>query len=332
MLSLQNKSMMMSKMIAKWCVGCVALSMLALTSCLDSNNNTDYDRVEPIAPGISIYNAANSQNIASLQPADVAMRFAILRAEAVKQNKLGDWNNILTENAVGVKNLLFGIGTQISEDEQEPGTFVIQYANGGGQMPYDSYRRLGSVRVRTQGVALEETNEQTKWSVSLASSQLTVSGGRTVTLLSTGETMLYGNGEGGYVIDFFNGISYIEEARKASWNGAFVLTPSVKGTLAFSDLDGASFGFDGESSGTSFWSFNGTTAAKMSYKLVDGQYDLQKAGNVTQLIAGTETCALLSTGDYSVTTYPSPEVEVVWSMSGSRISYTVTYDGNSVGF
>lgn len=304
-------------------------AVMTLTSCLDSDGNSDYDRVEPVTPGINIYNAANSQNMASLQPADVALKFAVLRAEAVKQDKLDDLNNVMSENSGSVKNLLFGMGTKITEDEQQPGTYVIEYANGGGMLPYDSFRRLGSIRVQTNGVALEETDESTAWWISLGSSEFTVSSGRTVTLLSTGQMSIC-RVENGYEIEFFNAASYIEKSRQASWSGNYLLTPSGSGSLAFSDLKSASFAFEGEGQGTSFWSFNGTTTAKMSYKVTGGVYDLQKVNSATQLVEGKEKCSLLSMGDYNVAEYPQPDVEVEWSMSGTRLSYTISYNGNSV--
>lgn len=319
----------MKNKIAKF-GGMMLAAMMGVTSCLNSGGETAYDQVKPVAPGINIYNAANSQNAASMQPADIALKLAVLRAEALKQGKMDDWNSVVNENSISVKNLLFGFTTQIAEDEQEPGTYEIRYANAGGQWPYDSYRRQGTIRVRTQGVALEETDENKMWTVSLGSSQFTVTGGRTVTLLSTGETSIYWNGEG-YQIEFFNGMSYVNEARKASWNGSFVLTPEVTGSLAFSDLEETSFGFEGQAQGTSFWSFNGTTSAQMSYQVTEGLYNPSEAGP-TQLIGGTETCTLLSMGDYNIAEYPSPEVKVVWNKVGSKISYSITYNDTTVDF
>lgn len=313
-----------SKLI--WTTAFVVL--LGLTSCLDSSKEA-YDRVEPVRPGIYIYNAAHSQNEAAMQPADIGLRLAVLRAEAEKQGKTDDLASV-TVNGQNVKTLLFGMYTKVSEDETEPGTYVIEYRNSGGQRPYDTYSRTGTVRVKTQGVALEQTDASKRWSVSLDSEKLAITGGSSVSIVTTGDTYLYFQ-DGVCEIGFSNAVSEAD-SRKASWSGTFTLTTEKNEGLSFSALEGASFELDGSARGTSFWTFNGTTAAAMSYTVTDGKFQPSRTGSPSQIMGGTELCSLTSPFDYDIANYPSPEVKVVWSVTGSTLSYAVTYNDITVNF
>ncbi len=306
----------------------VAAVALGQTSCLNSDSDF-HDEAAPVRPGIYIYNAAHSQNEAAMQPADVALRLAVLRAEAEKQGKTGDLNSV-TVDGQNVKTLLFGMYTQIAEDESEAGTYVIEYRNSGGQRPYDIYSRTGTVRVKTQGVALERTDAAKRWSVSLGSEKLAITGGSSVAVLSTGETELYFEG-GVCRIGFSNALSEAD-GRKASWSGDFELTTEMKEGLSFSGLKDASFELDGSARGTSFWSFNGTTSAAMSYTVTDGKYQPSRTGSPSTIMGGTELCGLTSPMDYNPADYPSSEVKVVWTVSGNMLSYAVTYNGTTVNF
>lgn len=302
-----------------------------MASCLNSNGNNDYDKMEPVRPGIVIYNAAQSQNIASMQPADIALRLAFLRAEAEKQGMLDDMSSVTIAGVGNWKNLLFGVGTSITEDTNDPGTYVIQYNNSGGQRPYDSFTRLGSVRVRTNGVALENTDGSNRWTVTLESQKLTVTGGNTVTIATTGDTYIY-HTDAAYEIGFNHAAAYIDEARKANWTGTFYLTPGKEDGLSFSALQDASFKVSGSASGQSFWSFNDVTAAGLSYTVTDGEYNPSRTNSATQIISGKEECRLTSPIDYNIAQYPSAEVEIVWTVVGNAITYVVTYNGTSVPF
>lgn len=308
--------------------GILAALTMGLASCLDSNKDV-YDKVEPVRPGIYIYNAAHSQNEAAMQPADIVLRLAILRAEAEKQGKLDDLTAV-TVNGQNVKTLLFGIYTKISEDESEAGTYVIEYRNSGGQRPYDTFSRTGSVSVKTQGVALEQTDASLRWTASLSSEKLTVTGGSAVTITSTGDTYVYRQNDA-YEIGFNNAISEVDR-RKASWSGTFTWTTDKDGGLSFSSLEGASFELDGSARGTSFWTFNGVSSAGMNYSVTDGNYQPSRTGSASQIMGGTEECGLTSPMDYNIADYPSPDVKVVWSVTGNTLSYAVTYNGTTVNF
>ncbi len=305
----------------------IAVVTLGLTSCLNSNKD-EYDKVEPVRPGIYIYNAGHSQNEAAMQPADIALRLAILRAEAEKQGQTD--LSAVTVGGQNVKTLLFGLFTKIAEDETEAGTYVIEYRSSGGQRPYDTYSRTGTVRVQTQGVALEQTDASKRWTVSLVSDKLTVTGGSSITIASTGDTYLYYQ-DGACEIGFSNLLSEAD-ARKASWSGTFALTTEKKEGLSFSALEGSSFGLNGSARGTSFWTFNGISGAGMSYSVTDGKYQPSRTGSASKIMGGTERCSLTSPMDYNIADYPSPDVQVEWTVTGNTLSYAVTYNGTTVKF
>ena len=45
-------------------------------------------------------------------------------------------------------------------------------------------------------------------------------------------------------------------------------------------------------------------------------------------MSGTQKCSITSpAGDYSIETYPSPDVEYVWTLSGNYLSVSVKYNG-----
>ena len=55
-----------------------AAAALTLTGCLKSEGDDLFKKLEPVRPGIAIYNAAHPQNMLSMQSADAALRLAML--------------------------------------------------------------------------------------------------------------------------------------------------------------------------------------------------------------------------------------------------------------
>ena len=51
-----------------------AAAALTLTGCLKSEGDDLFKKLEPVRPGIAIYNAAHPQNMLSMQSADAALR------------------------------------------------------------------------------------------------------------------------------------------------------------------------------------------------------------------------------------------------------------------
>lgn len=69
-------------------ISLAAAAALSLTGCLKSEGNDLFKKLEPVRPGIAIYNAAHPQNVLSMQSADAALRLAMLLAEAESRRPL----------------------------------------------------------------------------------------------------------------------------------------------------------------------------------------------------------------------------------------------------
>ena len=134
-----------------------AAAALMLTGCLKSEGDDLFKKLEPVRPGIAIYNAAHPQNMLSMQSADAALRLAMLMAEAEKQaaeaeekgeepgNPLDvEYLKKIEVSGSNLKNLLFGYNTEL---EKIPAGFRIIY--NGSKGSYDASNREGSSTVVT---------------------------------------------------------------------------------------------------------------------------------------------------------------------------------------
>ena len=109
-------------------ISLAAAAALSLTGCLKSEGNDLFKKLEPVRPGIAIYNAAHPQNVLSMQSADAALRLAMLLAEAEKQ------------------------AAAAVEQEQEPGDpFDVDTEKAG--LPIDQSREAGSALFSDDGIA-----------------------------------------------------------------------------------------------------------------------------------------------------------------------------------
>ncbi|MEG2365912.1 MAG: hypothetical protein RSB29_04070 [Alistipes sp.] len=308
-------------------LGLAIFAVAMLTGCLNSDDNDGQNKWTPVEPGLYIYNAATAQNNIALQPADIAIRLAILRAEALKQGKADDLNLIVVEGMGNIKTLLFGSTTKIKVEE---GGYMIAYAGGGGASSFDQFARFGEIRVRTRGVELAQTTQETPWTVELVSEKITFDDRRSakVVMTSTGGTSIYNN-DGHYEISFRGSLASIRPNVVSDWAGVFVWTPATPADLSFSALQKSTFNFKGSAAGRAFWTLNGTSALNMSYALKEGKFTPSVAGS-GQLVSGVETCRLTDPADYNVTTYPAPDVKVTWTLENDRLSYMVDYNGHTV--
>lgn len=159
-------------------------------------------------------------------------------------------------------------------------------------------------------------------------------------------TLLYYNGGGSYSISLAGIQAWFKgsEQFKSNWSSALTLTPgSDNGSLAISDTESDSgdeikdFKVSGRAWGDSFYA----TASELgslgfSYCLADGgQYRrIIKSSSISsgygayaQIVSGTQKCSITSpAGDYSIETYPSPNVVYVWTLSGNYLSVSVKYN------
>lgn len=306
----------------------LAAASLTLSSCLKEDNS--YKKRLPLLPGEQIYERARIQNNIAMQPANAAMRLAILVAEAEKQKdpQTGEVPELtkVTVKDVNVYDRLFGkSGTG--------GTLIEKQDNGDYKLKFDPqtmdtyYKCKGTMTIATNGAPLL-SDVDSKWTV-------TLDPGFQVLIYMTGggasyqpvnlEAMsieLFKSGEI-YAIRNRNLVaSFTDSKIKSNWSGVFELTPPQGGeVLAYSDITNKMFTFNGSSSGETAFTVDNTTSAQMDYIVRDGLFN-----TYYQILGGTETCKLYN-GDPIA--FPSPDVTCEWSLSedGRQLSRTIRYNG-----
>ncbi len=300
-----------------------AAAATMFSSCI-SNNNGD-EELEPIIPGLQLYDYASVQNHIALQPVDMAMRLAVLEAEAHKQGATS-----LESIHVGATHLYeayFG---------QNNGSKIEKLDNGDYRLTFDPrnitsyYMCKGTMIVKTGGLRLSEST-LTPWTVELAP-------GFQVLLASSG-------GAGYQAVDLsaasysicrdalsyrieMQGVAAAQSGKtiRSNWSGAFTLTVPQGGEgLAGSDIMGKNFTLAGSASGDTLFSLDNATALNFHYQVEDGLYP-----SPLQIVGGKETCRLLN-GALLTETFPSPLVKITWQLVGNyTLRQTVEYNGYTV--
>lgn len=312
----------------------LATMAISFTGCnSDTSGNEIYEKLLLVRPGTYIYDAAAFQNEMSMQPADVAIRLAILRAETVKQTgSTAGMNDVKIDKYGNLKTFLFG--TQSIVAERSNGVYEITYVgqNISATSP-DAFIRKGTFSIQTQGIALEETDETNTWIATQTSDKVTIkNGNQTVTNLkdASSKTIIYRDGTS-YAIHVENYIAYyVSEQWKSLWSGRFTWIPSKTTDLSYETLKGTSFTLDGQGRGTTFASANNRTAARMSYSIANGEYNPARSGSYRMLIGGTSRAEFTDSNDYNVADYPSPSVIYKWNVVDNTLKITISYNNNTV--
>lgn len=306
-------------------LGVVCLSLLSLTGCMsDSKSYSVYDGVWP---GLDLWSAAMTQNTVAMEPANIAMRLAVLLAEADKQNVTD--LSALTVSGEKVQTALFGSAARVSSLDGS-GDYMFTF-DSNTAMP-DGYYLGGGLTVKTGGVALSATTASTPWTVSMRDFKVGVrltSGSRRIVELTDGETTICSNGMGGYIISLKNIRGHMENVSVYSdWGGTFYLQPAG-GSLAYSDCHNKDFSVSGTMAGPTFNDLTGTglIATRMAYSLSGCT---MKFGGT--LLVGTQTATLTGTGDYNEVYYTSPEVRITvsYNVSTNTWSRLIEYNGQEV--
>lgn len=293
----------------------IALAALGLSGCIKENNS--YKDLLPVQPGITIYNFTMNQNIVSMQPANAAVRLAMLLEEAALQND-GDITGVdLSTVKVGtdnVKERLFGSPTTI--EPQGEGVYKITY-NEDFMMPDYLYLK-GTLMVDTKNSLLSDALGATPWVVTAEDFKVIAKTDdyslTQIINVNGGRTTLYASG-GSYEIRL-DGIraNIKDNAYESYWSGNFALTPK-DGQLAYSKSKGQEFEMSGSASGPSMYTQDNVQALTMSYVLEDGVYQYAKIKN------GTQICEFTNRFEYNTSVFPASEVEYIWTEGKNKIRY-----------
>lgn len=298
-----------------------AAASVTLTSCLNDDNN-EPSKFEPVNAGILIYNAAGTTNQMALQNADIGIRMGMFLAEAKKQGAIDNLGNIQVDKIGNVKNYLFG-GSPRTEIKKTDNGYDIVYSDSRGIK--DDYIRKGTYRLYTNGVdQLSDASQETPWEISFEGSNPYIQYiyDSYPIHYKGGMTKIYNTGNNIYRIDLAGIICYIQPDFKSNWSGSFTWQPGGE-NLAISANIGKTSKYAGSGHGESFYSFNTSNAASMSYTMADG-----RMSGYRRVAEGKETCRLNSTSDYNPLEFPSPQVTVTWSNDGN--TYTISYNGHEV--
>lgn len=312
-------------------LGAMLLSALVFTGCMKEGNDT-YKEYLPVVPGVNIYEFARTQNVLSMQPANVGVRLAILLAEAAVQEKT-DLTEVVDDKGNSVMKALFSKSVKIEGNSDdgtlEAGDYRITFKSG--EQMYDGFFLKGSLVVKTGGKPLSETSPTEAWSVKPEEdfSVILVVGSydpREQTVHFTGGTTeIYANGDGSYST-FLGGISInVDEVdRYSDWGGECRFRADAT-SLAYSECKGKDFTVTMDMVGSTIYSLmlpESTTGTVMTYKLSEGKYLFNG-----KAFTGTVTCTLPNSSDYHAPSFPSDEVKIVWSFNGQSFSRVIYYNG-----
>lgn len=287
--------------------GLIALLLtlpLVSNSCL-GGSDTEPD---PMAPGISIFNAAHTKNQLAMVPADAAIRLAMMLAEAEKQDA-DYWDYYLPveghDRMISLVELIFSNDATITEEGTK---YIIEFRKGGW------YYYSGKVEVETNGTSWPD--DDFDWTITTSGLKADVYNGLTTVVYEysdEGTTRLYSD-YGDLTISLSDmRLTSFDNALLDGWTGLF----DVEGFGAYSDCHGKEFKLNGEAkdSGLSW------KVKNVHYKGVANQLTGQFVG---QLLSGEVTCAFVNP-DYDKTEYPSPFVTISFTNDGQ--SCTIIYNG-----
>lgn len=299
-------------------VAAVAMS-LVFSGCMKEDDT--YKKLKPVQPGLNIYTGAMNQNIVSMQQADFGMRLAMLVAEADKQQKTIDEVTVGSSSTL-LKRQLMGNAKVESTANGYKITFDSDYAD------IDSYVRKGVLLVNTNDAPLlSGATESKPWIVTFED-KLTMgySGGdmQAITLTGGSTTLYFVGSASAYGIGLAAQQSYVgkTEDLTSNWNGKFTVKPENV-NFTYTDCAGKKFMVNGTASGRTFNTYDNVSATTMSFRMTNGEYY-----SSSRLYGGKVEASL---GDgYNPSLYPAKDVIVEFSVDGTRLRQTITYNGHVV--
>lgn len=314
----------------------LAASALVLLAGCNSSSSNYVDPYASVRPGMTIYNAAATQNRVALDPAAVAVRLAMLLDEAAVQDKSIEEVSVSYNNSTyKLWNLLFGASVTIREADDAPGDYLITYGESSAA-PIDCYVRSGSYRVRTGGRSLAETTEAEPWVAEpVAPVKLTAysSYSSESYLLRSGSVMLWHARATSYEMRVENLKAHFAGYEKYSsdWSGEFTWSCSTHPeTLSFTAHAEDTYTLWGTAEGETFYALNNANPTRMRYSAsmsAPVEYRPSKTSNYQVITNGTERAEFTSPLDYSAEAFPSPAVVVRRTLADKLISTEIIYNG-----
>lgn len=305
-------------------------------SCSSSGSGGYDSEIIDVYPGITIYNSAYTQNTIAMDPAAVAIKFAMLHDEAIEKGVAIDQVKVVVSSQEYLlKDLLFG-SVIITPDPEVQGDYILDFGSEIISV-YETFLRLGKYRLSTSGVRLVESSEEQPWTI-------TPVGDVTLTMVSvnmtqgivvnSAQTKIYAGGDAfrscytilvdGFKCSFTNSPKY-----QSDWSGEFLFYTPSNETMAFSENSDGRFTLDGEASGSTLYSFNDVTAARMKYSAYSIIFHPAKTSIFSLIIDGDECVVLTNPEDYSSENYPSPRVDVRRTLKENTVYTEVSYNGVS---
>ena len=314
----------------------LAASALALLAGCNSSNSNYVDPYASVRPGITIYNAAATQNRVALDPAAVAVRLAMLLDEAEEQQKdISEVSVSYKNSTYKLKNLLFGAGVNIREADDAPGDYLITYRESA-LAPIDCYVRSGSYRVRTGGRPLTEATEAEPWVAEPAEPvRLTTysSYSSESYLLQSGRVALWHARATSFGIRAENIKAHFAgyEQFRSDWSGDFTWSCSTHPeTLSFTAHAEDTYTLWGSAEGETIYALNSANPTRMRYAAsmsTPVEYRPSQTSNYLVITNGSERAELTSPLDYPAGEFPSPLVVVRRTLANKLITTEVLYNG-----
>lgn len=299
----------------------ILLTAVCLTFAGCVKENEYNKKLEPVLPGLNIYNATLNQQTFSAIPADMGVRLAMLLAEAKLQEK--DFTELVTE-----KVALFGTGADIVKQ----GTvYLITYVDNV-QAPNGAYiKGKLSIAVGNDEQLVDTFESGSAWEITIGPEfKVTVFGGSgsSSVYYTGGRTLLFSQGDGTFCFEPNNIRLNVDEVKRYSdWSGSFTFTPADP-SLAYSLCKGKDTKLVGAASGPSFYTFSSipiSSGTELSYKIEKGVYN-----GYSFKINAVETCALSGSYDYDSSVYPAREVLSSIVVVNNTREQTITYNGVTV--
>lgn len=304
-----------------------ALTALSFPGCMKSGSS--WEDMQPVMPGMYIYQMALNQNVIAMEPASAGMRLAMLVSEALAQDPDYDLTKLADVKASDkpVLTTLFNSQTEIevigTNDNVE--SYRIKFKEGMQQA--DGLVLSGSMLVRTNGA--KSLAEGGTWDIILedvTATSTSSSGGsqQTTKIYINGGMTRITNAGDVYAITI-SGLSsnFDESSITSSWSGNFKVTvPDA--TYTYETCAGKLFKLEGIASGQSMYAASELVPLSLSYSVSEATY----AG--LQIVDGKQTCKLTNPLEYDPTAFPSSEVVYYWTLNelNNTVSCQISYNGS----